>query len=151
MPLMLRGRCLGFVEDDMRKVLERFDRAVGRGPSENNDQYADNAPLSEAFTLFQEETDEKKRADAFISFLNILAKRISEGGMVPVPFVDVNNVMFEGLDLEHVKAGDEIQLKEEVRLRMDTMTDGDGDELLPSWAGPLGTVHSGLKQTAEVI
>lgn len=30
-------------------------------------------------------------------------------------------------------------------------SDGDGEELLPSWAGSLGTGHSGLKLTGEVI
>ena len=129
MPIMLRGECLRLVEDDMREILKRFDQVIGRGSSEDNDQYVDNAPLDAAYMIFQDETDENKRTEAFITFLNILAKRISEEAMVPMPFADVNNVMFQGI--EEVKVGDTIQLKEEVSLRMDTMKDGEENEWLP--------------------
>ncbi len=146
MPIMLRGECLRLVEDDMREILERFDQVIGRGLSEDNDQYVDNAPLDAAYMIFQDETDENKRTEAFITFLNILAKRISEEAMVPMPFVDVNNVMFQGL--EEAKVGDTIQLKEEVRLRMDTMKDGEEDEWLPLF---LSERELNKGQTANII
>ena len=87
-----------------------------------------------------------KQTEAFITFLNILAKRISEEALVPMPFVDVNNVMFRGL--EEAKVGDTIQLKEEVRLRMDTMKDGEGDEWLPLF---LSERELNKGQTANII
>ncbi len=148
MPLIFRGECLRRVEDDMRDVIERFEQIIGRGSSEDRDDYIENAPLDAAFAIFQGETDEKKRTEAFITFLNVMAKRITEEATVPMPFVDVNNAMFEGLDLENAKAGDTIQLKEEVRLRMDTMKDGEGDEWLPLFLSEK-ELHKG--QTANII
>ena len=146
MPILLRGECLRLVEDDMHEVMERFDQAIGRGSSDDNDQYVDNAPLDAAYMIYQDEIDENKRTEAFITFLNILAKRISEEALVPMPFVDVNNVMFQGL--EEAKVGDTIQLKEEVRLRMDTMKDGEGDEWLPLF---LSERELNKGQTANII
>ena len=102
-----------------------------RFESDKQDEYVDNAPLDAALMLFLGEKDDKKRHESFITFLNILAKRISEGAMVPMPFVDVNNTLMEGLDIEHVMVGDTVQIREEVRLRMDTMMDGGGNLWLP--------------------
>ena len=131
MPILLRAECLKRSEKDMVKVIERFDRFVGRNISDKVDEYIDNAPLDAAFKLFVNEEDENKRPDAFITFLNIMAKRIKEEALVPMPFVDVNNVLGEGIDIEHVKLGDTVQIKDEVRLRMDTLIDGEGKYWLP--------------------
>lgn len=65
-----------------------------------------------------------------------------------MPFVDVNNALMEGLDIEHAMAGDTVQLREEMRLRMDTMTDGDGNLWLPMF---LNNRELSKGQTANVI
>ena len=148
MPLMLKGECQMRVENDMLEVIRRFDECLGRGGSENKDQYVDNAPLDAALLLFLSEEDEKKRSEGFITFLNIMAKRISEDAVVPMPFVDVNNALMEGLDVERAMAGDSIQLKQEVRLRMDTMTDADGNLWLPLF---LNSRELNKGETANVI
>lgn len=148
MPLLLKGECQMRVEDDMLKVINKFDEFLGRSSSEKRDDYVENAPLDAALMLFLGEEDEKKRSESFITFLNIMAKRISEGATVPMPFVDVNNALMEGLDIEHAMAGDTVQLREEVRLRMDTMTDGDGNLWLPMF---LNNRELSKGQTANVI
>lgn len=148
MPLMLKGECQMRVENDMLEVIRRFDECLGRGGRENKDQYVDNAPLDAALLLFLSEEDEKKRSEGFITFLNIMAKRISEDAVVPMPFVDVNNALMEGLDVERAMAGDSIQLKQEVRLRMDTMTDADGNLWLPMF---LNSRELNKGETANVI
>ncbi len=148
MPLLLKGECQLRVEDDMLKVIERFDKCMGRKTAEDKDQYADNAPLDAALTLFLNEEDEKKRTEGFITFLNVMAKRISDDAIVPMPFVDVNNTLMEGIDIEHAMTGDTVQLQEEVRLRMDTMTDGDGNLRLPLF---LNSRELNRGQTANVI
>ena len=131
MPILLRGECLHRIEKEMSDVIERFDRFVGRNIAEEVDEYADNAPLAAALLLYLDEEDEKKRFDAFMTFLNVLAKRIKENAEVPMPFIDVNDTLLEGLDIEHLKLGDTVQIKDEVRLRMDTVFDGDGKYWLP--------------------
>ncbi len=148
MSLLLKGECQMRVEDDMLKVLNKFDEFLGRTSSEKQDEYIDNAPLDAALMLFLGEEDEKKRSKSFITFLNIMAKRISEGATVPMPFVDVNNALMEGLEIKHAMAGDTVQLSEEVRLRMDTMTDGDGNLWLPMF---LNNRELSKGQTANVI
>ena len=148
MPLILKGECQMRVEDDMLEVIKRFDRALGRQTEENKDQYVDNAPLDAALMLFLGAEDEKKRSESFITFLNIMAMRISEEAIVPMPFVDVNGTLMQGLDIEHVMAGDSVQIQEEVRLRMDTMTDSDGNLWLPLF---LNSRELQKGQTANVI
>ena len=175
MPFELKEMCLKNVKPDMFDIIRKFDRFISKEVDESREEYIDNAPLDAALLLFLEEEDEKKRKDSFITFLNIMAKRISEDGMVPMPFVDVNNtlnkelekVLFpEGendqtekpdkekvgdngeqtmvldktkqvpeLDIEQIRARlekcDTIHCEEEVRLRMDTMMDGEGGLWLP--------------------
>ena len=131
MPILLRAECLKRSEKDMVEVIERFDRYVGRNTAAELDEYVDNVPLAAALNLFLDEEDEKKRPDAFITFLNVLAKRIKEDAQVPMPFVDVNNILGDCIDIEQVKLGDTIQIKDEVRLRMDTLIDGEGKYWLP--------------------
>ena len=110
---------------------DQFNPTQGGNSPEEREGYVENAPLEEAFAAFQSETDEKKRTEAFFKFLHVMAVRITEGAMVPMPFADVNGAMFAGLDAENVKVGDTLRLNEDVRLRMDTMRDGAGDEWLP--------------------
>ena len=148
MPLMLKGECQMRVEKDMLEVIERFDDFLERKTVENIDQYADNEPLNKALELFLGEEDETKRSEDFIAFLNTLARRISEDAIVPMPFVDVNNTLAEAFDIEHAMAGDTVQLRQEVRLRMDTMTDADGNLWLPLF---LNNAELEKGKTANVI
>lgn len=60
-----------------------------------------------------------------------LAKRVSERAQVPAPFVDVNNTFMKYIDPEKVKKGDTVTVAEEVRLKLDTMTDSNGKRWLP--------------------
>ena len=131
-PLVLTGRCGELLEKDMLEVLDRFNRFIGRTeqmPSES--QYADNAILEAAYVLFMGEEDMEKRPQAFLDFLNVMVRRMAEEAYVPMPFVDINNTMLKGLDINNVKAGDTFSPQEEVRLKMDTMTDVNGDLWIP--------------------
>lgn len=132
MPILRRAECMANVEEDMRQVIERFDKVLGRSSGEDKeDEYAENAILNAAYHLFVFEEDENKRAEAFITFLNVLTKRIAENAMVPTPYDDVNNAFLNGVDLEKVMAGDEFTLSEGLRLKLDTMQDGEGKLWLP--------------------
>lgn len=133
MPLIRRAECKAAVEDDMAEVMDRFDVLLGRVNEEDDhsDDYIDNAPLDAALMLFLSEEDEDKKTEGFITFLNILAKRVSENARVPMPFCDVNNVLLKGVDIENAMPGDEVKLEEDVRLKMDTMTDSEGKLWIP--------------------
>ncbi len=132
MPLLLSAECRNRIPEDMKQVLDRFDEALERIPHESGDgSYIENAPLDAAYMLFAEEEDAEERSKAFIRFLDILVKRMSEDAYVPMPFEDVNNVMFRNLDIRTINVGDTFQPPEDVRLRMDTMKDDDGNLWLP--------------------
>ena len=94
------------------------------------DNYIDNAVLEAAYMLFIM-ADEEERYDDFIRFLNELSRRMSEDGMVPMPFVDMTNAWIEAINILDVKAGESFTVPEDVRLRMDTMTDSEGNQWLP--------------------
>lgn len=148
MPVMLRAETLGRIEDDMRDVLMRFDAAIGRGGSEREDEYEKNKIIEDAYYDFRNEADEEKRAHCFVNFLNAMAQGFFNEAVVPMPFVDVNNTMDAAFDLENAKIGEVRQLQEEVRLRMDTMKDPDGDLWLPLFFNT-EAMHKG--ETANII
>ncbi len=142
MPILYRGEVILRVEDDMRAILGQFDIVLKRikekditwiegEDDEEEDDYIENAPLRAAYLLFRDEEDEVKRSDAFVTFLNVLAKRCLEGGTVPAPLIDVEGKLFSQVDPSKICVGDTVTLKEQIRLRMDTMTDSEGGLWLP--------------------
>lgn len=180
MPFDLKTQVLKNVKPDMFEVIRAFDRFIGRELDDEKEEYIDNAPLAAAYLLFMEEEDEQKRVESFYTFLNMLAKRISEDATVPMPFVDVNDTLhneiekallnggvlgqdeegtsdadkthLEDLDIDQLKARiekcDTFQIEEEVRLRMDTMIDGENGLWLPLF---INRRELDKGQTANVI
>ena len=148
MPLVMIARCRERLEPDMLEVLDEFDRFIGRvGEEKPKDAYEDNAVLDEAYLLFCGEKDMEKKQQAFITFLNVMAKRMSEGATVPMPFEDVEGSIFKRLDIENIKAGDTLTLEKGARLRLDTMKDGKGNLWIPLFFNK-NAMHKG--QTANV-
>ena len=58
------------------------------------------------------------------------SRDISEIAFVGIFRVDVNNAM-ESLNLDNLTAGDTFSLNKEMRLRIDTVTNGNGQEWIP--------------------
>ena len=106
MPFALKEMCLKNVKPDMFEVIRKFDRFIGRDLNDEKEEYIDNAPLAAAFLLFMEEEDDQKRVESFYTFLNMLAMRISEDATVPMPFVDVDDVLHKELE-RMLLSGDE--------------------------------------------
>ncbi|MBR5944330.1 MAG: SseB family protein, partial [Lachnospiraceae bacterium] len=65
-----------------------------------------------------------------IMLLRVIRKRIAEDGEAPMPMVDVNNA-FGSVSLDDIKMGQNFTLGQEVRLRMETVKDEDGNEWFP--------------------
>ena len=66
--------------------------------------------------------------DNFIFFVTMLCSRMRMEGHALVPFVTVNEDAFSELDIENIKEGDTFQLNQDVRLRMDTVSEGKDEE-----------------------
>lgn len=148
MPLVMKARCRDKLEADMLEILDEFERFIGKAGEENTkDAYGDNAILEAAYLLFCGEEDMEKKPQAFITFLNVMAKRMSEGATVPMPFEDVEGSIFKRLDIENIKAGDTLTLEKGARLRLDTMKDGKGNLWIPLFFNE-NAMHKG--QTANV-
>ena len=142
MPILYRGEVILRVDDDMRAVLGRFDIAIKRfeekditwiegDEAEEEDDYIENATLRAAYFLFHDEEDQNKRSEVFMTFLSELAKRCLEGGTVPAPLVDGEGKFFSQIDPSKTCVGDTVAIKDQIRLRMDTMTDFEGSLWLP--------------------
>ena len=125
-----------FIPKDMQKVIDTFTAIRERVDINHEEfpEYVDNAPIRAALTLLATEENEEERVKLFYQFLNFLAKRVSEEAEAPTPFVDVNNVIDTVEMLSHSE-GDEFQFDQDLRLRMDTMTDSDGKLWLPLFTG----------------
>ena len=147
-PASLTAECLLRINPDMREVVERFDAAIGRVDEDEDEEYDENRPLVETLQNLMAEQDKEKRVDAYLAFLNALAKRATDGGRVPVPFEDVNNALSGNFDPDQVQPGDTIRTEAQVKLKMDTMRDPEGNLWLPLFTD-MDELHKG--QTANVI
>ena len=85
--------------------------------------------------------------DNFIFFVTMLCSRMRMEGHVLVPFVTVNEDAFSGLDIENIKEGDTFRLNEDVRLRMDTVSEGKDEE----WFCLFTSEELRKQQTGNVI
>lgn len=163
MPILYRGEVLACVEDDMRNVLRAFDKAqrvfekngiswANSDDEDEEDEYSENLPVIAAYDKFYDESDERKKSDYFIGFMNELFARVADLGTVPAPFVDEKGDFFSQMDLEKLRVGDGFTIKKPVSLKLDTMKDPEGDVWIPLFfnndqisSGETGNIISPVK------
>lgn len=113
-----------------KKYLKNAGNSKGRYEDENVYDYINNAPIDAALMLLLTEENEEDFTKSFITFLNVLAKRLSENAIIPMPFVDESCVLFKNLENlllnEDGTSNTEVTFDEDVHLKMDTMTDPNG-------------------------
>lgn len=144
LPYEIKAEGMSFLTSDMVAVLREFDAAVGRVHTDDeNPSYEDNIYIKKAVSAFYADAKE----ESFAKILYALRQRIIEEGEAPVPMVDVNNVM-SSLQTEKVKAGDEITIGQDLRLRFDTIQDEAGDAWIPLFTD-VDEVHKG--ENADII
>ena len=90
----------------------------------------------------------KDDEDSFLFLLTMLCSRMKSKGHVLVPFVTVGEDMFSDLDVYHLKEGDTLTLDHDVRLHMDTVTEGKDEEWFYFFTGE---EESRRKQCGNVI
>ena len=79
-PIGMMAECQSRLEENMREVLERFDKAVGRFQAHNDKSFG-NEELVAAMKAVHEDSSK----EVYIKLLNMLAKRIAEGGEIILP------------------------------------------------------------------
>ena len=121
-PIGMMAECQSRMEEDMRAVMVRFDKAVGRFQSHAEDSLG-NEELVAAMRIAYEDSSK----EAYIKVLDLLAKRIAEGGEIILP-VQMSQSAFDMLgDLNNIKVGDTLTSTEEIRMKPQTITDSNGE------------------------
>ena len=91
-----------------------------------DNRYEDNKYIKMAAEEFAKE----RSKDNLFRMFDVLLKRMMDDGEVRTPMVDVNNV-FGSFKLEDLDKGDTFTIDQEMRLRIDTVSNGDGNEWIP--------------------
>lgn len=119
-PIGMMAECRSRLEEDMLAVLEKFDKAVGRFQYHAEDDFG-NGELATAMKAVHEDGS----AENYLNLLNLMAKRIAEGGEIILP-VQMSQSAFDMLgDLNQVKVGDTLYASEEIRMKPQALTDHD--------------------------
>ena len=115
-----------FIPNDIEAVVERFHGIVFPSDPDKENAYENNKYIKMAIERFYK----TKNQEDLIVLLGVLRKRMGEDGEAPMPMIDVNGVM-DGLNPDSLCLGKDFQITEEMRLRMDTVVDKDGDQWFP--------------------
>ena len=91
-----------------------------------DNRYEDNKYIKMAAEEFAKE----RSKDNLFRMFDVLLKRMMDDGEVRTPMVDVNNV-FGSFKLEDLDKGDTFTIDQEMRLRIDTVSNGNGNEWIP--------------------
>ena len=122
MSAILRAECRSRVSEDILNVMQLFDETIGRRGyrSEEQEDLSGNAAIETAIHQVYAKDDK----ESFMFLLTMLCGGMKSKGHVLVPFVTVGEDMFSDLDVYQLKEGDTLTLEHDVRLHMDTVTEG---------------------------
>ena len=123
-PAILKAECRNRVDPEMNRVLDAFDEVLGRSCSLLNEKMQGNELIESAVENLYVMQDQ----ESFVDVISALCFRMKKNGCGMVPFVTVGEGMFSDLDIYSLKEGDTVTLDHEVRIRMDTVAAGDGEE-----------------------
>lgn len=146
MSAILRAECRNRVSEDILHVMQLFDETIGRRVyhSDENEDLSGNAAIETAIHQMYAKDDK----NSLLFLLTMLCGRMKSKGHVLVPFVTVGEDMFSDLDVYHLKEGDTLTLDHDVRLHMDTVTEGKDEEWFYFFTGE---EESRRKQCGNVI
>ena len=120
-PIGMMAECQSRMTEDMKQVMDRFDKAVGRLLRHAEDSFGNEELVAAMAAAHQDGGRE-----SFIRVLDLIAKRIAEQGEFVLP-VQLSQSAFDMLgDLNKVKAGDTLQAAEEIRMKPQTIIDNNG-------------------------
>ena len=91
-PIGMMAECQSRMEEEMRAIMDRFDKAVGRFQSHNEDSLG-NEELVEAMRSAHEDSSK----ETYLKVLDLLARRIAERGEIILP-VQMSQSAFDIVD-----------------------------------------------------
>ena len=119
-PVELVAQSADYIPADLQKVINRL---YGLN-EETESPYRDNIYIKQAINEIYKEYN----IDTLDLLLKVILKRIEDQGTAPTPMVNVNNVQ---IDVSNLKLGESITMDQDLRLKVDTMKDGDGKLWIP--------------------
>ncbi|MBR2742366.1 MAG: macro domain-containing protein [Clostridia bacterium] len=122
-PFVLISECKKRLPEDIINVIDRFDKAVGRY-REDDDGTMGNAELVRAI----ERASGSGKKEDFIKVLDCVVKLAAGDGVFLLPVETPPELLDMIGDPEKLKAGDELRINEEIRMKILTLTDADGRE-----------------------
>ncbi len=129
-PAVLIAECRNRIDKGlMIDILDEFDSVLGMDNTENSDcgtNIMGNRMIERAIEQYYVQQDK----NGMLLFMEMMVTRMQQEGEFAVPYVTADSFLSEE-QVNKVKIGDTISLDHDVRLKMETVTDADGNE----WVG----------------
>ena len=125
-PILICAEGKTYLPKDMLAVIDRFDTACGRVPSDKTNPYARNSIIK----LAVEKIYELESQENFVRVITAIQKRLEEHAEVIVPVIDENHVM-DSVDPEKLTIGGTLKIEHEMRLTIDKLINEHGDIWVP--------------------
>ena len=130
-PALLESECTRRLPEDMREVLERFDRLRGREHRDFEDPFlTGNAVIEEAIDRYYQDTTQ----DNLIAVLEAIRKRMHEDGHFMLPVIPPEQ-MLDAVDPATVKVGDTFTVQDESHFKLHHLQTKDGGNWLAAFTG----------------
>ncbi len=127
-PAVLIGECRARVDEGlMTDILNEFDNVLGRDNDADSWDHdlQDNQLIEGAVERLYERYDKGR----LVEFMQIMTYRMMQGGEFVVPYIS-DVPMLSEFQISNAQIGEQISLNHDVRLKVETVTDGDGKEWL---------------------
>ena len=125
-PIMLEVECRARVAEDMERVIDAFDQAVGRRDNtDDGTELSGNVVIEDAIEQFYADSNDESVKTVLVALL----QRMSEGGCFILP-VQTPEEASEIFDLWSIHVGDTVTTKEAMHLRLLHVNTEDGQ----TWA-----------------
>ena len=123
-PVKIILKAVQYLEQDMSETCSAFQQFIKGEPTP--DPYKYNRYIKMAAEDFAKDRSEQNLFRLF----NVLTQRMMEEGVAPIPMVDINGVL-ANFDPDSLSEGDTLTIHQDMRLRIDTVTNETGQEWIP--------------------
>ena len=145
-PAILIAECKARIDKGlMSSVLEEFDNVLDRANGENcriDSELAENDVIESAIDQLYYQNDK----NATLLFMKVMVSRMQQNGEFAVPYISDMPLMSDE-QLSKVQIGQDFSIEKDIRLKMETVTDSNGNE----WMGVFTTSEEMHKGSAGNI
>ena len=130
-PDELIEKCNEYLPKELKMVVDHFTKINAQiNDLDLNPEYRRNMGIEYLAEEIIKTSDTEKLQNLYQYLISELFERREDDGQAPTPCVDANQAMSQ-MDFTDMKAGDTFTLDQEMRLRIDTMTNSAGEIYIP--------------------